>query len=187
VNRHIAVGATAVVAVLGLAACQPTQTVNSKPDSGHSSTAKGKPAAKPKQAAGIGDTITVTGQNGERLAITLKKWAGTTKPGDQFETPDKGKRWAAAQFQIVNVGKAVYSDSPDNCVQAADSQGQHFDTTLATSITAGPVMTSDLKLAPGDKALGWVVVEVPKSSKVASLQYTPDSGFSDSTAEWTIK
>ncbi|GAA2317853.1 DUF4352 domain-containing protein [Streptomyces violaceusniger] len=99
--------------------------------------------------------------------------------------PRAGKRWVAVQVQLTNTGTTTYSDSPSNCVQAADSDGQRFDATFA-DITAGPQMTSDLKLPAGDKALGRVVVEVPKASKIATLQFTMNSGFADQTGQWKI-
>ncbi|WP_262699719.1 MULTISPECIES: DUF4352 domain-containing protein [Streptomyces] len=136
--------------------------------------------------ARVGDTITLSGQeDGEQLDVTLKKWLDPAKSADEFTTPAAGKRWVAVQIQLTNTGTTTYSDSPSNCVQAADSDGQRFDATFG-DITAGPQMASDLKLPAGDKALGWVVVEVPKASKIATLQFTMNSGFADETGQWKI-
>ncbi|WP_413797101.1 DUF4352 domain-containing protein [Streptomyces iranensis] len=143
------------------------------------------PSEKPK-AARIGDTITLSGQDdGEKLDVTMEKWLDPAKSADEFTTPAAGKRWVAVQIQLTNTGTTTYSDSPSNCVQAADTDGQRFDSTFG-DITAGPQMTSDLKLPAGDKALGWVVIEVPKASKVATLQFTMNSGFADQTGQWKI-
>jgi len=43
-----------------------------------------------------------------------------------------------------------------------------------------------VKLTPGGKALGYVVFEVPKKSKVTSVQFGMDSGFGGS-GEWAVK
>ncbi|KUJ70502.1 hypothetical protein ACZ90_03675 [Streptomyces albus subsp. albus] len=138
------------------------------------------------QVAKVGDTITLKGQQrGEQLDVTVKKWLDPAKGADEFNTPGKGKRYVAAQIQLTNTGTTLYSDSPTNCVQIADSDGQRFESTYA-DIAAGPQMASDLKLPTGDKALGWVVVEVPKASKVATLQFALDSGFADQTGQWEI-
>lgn len=183
-NRRHAIAAATSILAISLAACQPTgQTVSSKPDS--TSHAPSKPT--PKRAATIGDTITLKGQNGEKIAVTLTEWADPAKSGDSFIGPDHGKRWVAAQFALKNVGKVAYNDSPSNGVEAADAAGEHFDATLATSITEGPLMSSDLKLGAGDKGLGWIVIEVPKAAKVTKVQFTLDSGFGDQTGEWTVK
>lgn len=148
-------------------------------------SAAGKPH-KPKVAR-VGDTISLKGQEaGEKLDVTVIKWLDPAKSADEFSTPAAGKRWVAAQIQLVNTGSATYSDSPSNGVQVADSQGQRFEATIG-EITAGPQMTSDLKLPAGDKALGWIVLEVPKASTVPTLQFTMNSGFAEQTGQWKIK
>ncbi|EXU69870.1 hypothetical protein Z951_02540 [Streptomyces sp. PRh5] len=157
---------------------------------GEAADAKRTPAAtdEPEQAqdARVGDTLTLSGQNdGEQLDVTVKKWLDPAKGADEFTTPGSGKRWVAVQLQLTNTGTTAYSDSPSNCVQVADADGQRFDATFG-DITAGPQMTSDLKLPRGDKALGWIVIEVPKASKVATLQFTMNSGFADETGQWKI-
>lgn len=184
--RHrIPAAAITTAAILGLAACGPT-TVTSTPD--HPATGAKASAAPAKQTAQIGDSITLTGQQtGEKLTVTLKQWTTSVKASNDFETPDSGKTWVAAQFAIKNSGTAAYSDSPDNCTQVADASGQHFQPTIVTDITNGPTMTSDLKLAPGDTTLGWIVYEVSTGTKVSTVQFTPDSGMGDSTGQWTIK
>ncbi|MGW3571849.1 DUF4352 domain-containing protein [Streptomyces sp. NPDC000941] len=144
------------------------------------------PPSEQPETARVGDTITLSGQDdGEQLDVTMKKWLDPAKSADEFTTPAAGKRWVAVQIQLTNTGTTTYSDSPSNCIQAADADGQRFDATFG-DITAGPQMTSDLKLPAGDKALGWVVIEVPKASKVATLQFTMNSGFADETGQWEI-
>lgn len=79
----------------------------------------------------------------------------------------------------------VYSDAPVNGAKMADDQGQQFGTVLA-DITAGPSMSSDVRLKPGAKALGWVVFEVPKASKAATVTFGMDSGFAEQIGEWKL-
>lgn len=47
-------------------------------------------------------------------------------------------------------------------------------------------MASEVKLKPGAKALGWIVFEVPKASKVSVVQFGMDSGFAQQTGEWKL-
>ncbi|MFB7647145.1 DUF4352 domain-containing protein [Streptomyces sp. NPDC056084] len=162
-----------------------TTTPASKAGTGApTSTAKASPTAAKK--ASVGDTITVKGnEDGEKLDVTVTKWADPAKSSEPAFAPEAGKRWVAAQVQLVNRGTAVYSDSPTNGMQVADAQGQRFGTTFA-DVTAGPSMAASLKVAPGDKALGWVVFEVPKDSKISTIQFAMNSGFADQTAQWAI-
>ncbi|WP_250402233.1 DUF4352 domain-containing protein [Streptomyces cellostaticus] len=186
--------------LLTLTACNAADdTVNTTPkktapkDAAHkdadSKDSDSEQADKPeeKKTAAIGDTLTVHGfSHNEQLDVTLKKWLPTAEPSNEYEVPQDGKRWAAAQFELVNTGSKVYSDSPSNGAQVADSKGQRFHSWFG-DITAGPSMSSEVRLPKGEKALGWIVFEVPKNSKLVSIQFGMNSGFSDETGQWTVK
>ncbi len=197
-TRATTIAALASAALLALTACTVEESVNTTPKKTTSqaaekeeTTAKEQPAkdkqpANGKQAA-IGDTLTLKGiQGGERLDVTLKKWLPTAKPATEYDIPQDGKRWAAAQFELVNTGSKVYADSPSNGAKAADSKGQRFDAWFG-DISAGPAMASDVSLPKGEKALGWIVFEVPKNSKIVTVQFAMNSGFSSQTGQWTVK
>lgn len=185
--------ALTAAALLALTACGTGETVNTTPKAAPSTTAKTAPATRAsatpaeKKTAGVGDTLTLKGfEDGEQLDVTLKQWLPTAKGADEFSTPSAGKRWAAAQFELLNTGSAVYSDSPQNGAQVADAQGQRF-TSWFGEIAAGPQMAADVSLPKGEKALGWVVFEVPKNAKIISVQFAMNSGFSDQTGQWTVQ
>jgi hypothetical protein len=194
-TRTHTAAALAAAALLALTACSPgEETVNTTPKNTTSKPAKAekkaadKPAEKEKaKTAVVGDTLTLHGfEDGEQLDVTLKQWLPTAKPDSEFDVPQDGKRWAAAQFLLVNTGSNVYSDSPANGAKAADSEGQRFDSWFG-EIAAGPAMSSDVSLPKGEKALGWIVFEVPKNSKIVSVQFGMNSGFSDQTGQWSVK
>ncbi|WP_073952599.1 DUF4352 domain-containing protein [Streptomyces kebangsaanensis] len=191
-RTRIAAAAVAVVGALALTACGTGSTVVDKPKENAAAKAdSGKDAEKEKDAtpevAKVGDTLTLKGmEDGSRLDVTVVKVADPAKSADEFSEPDSGKRFVGVQFKIVNTGKAVYNDSPSNGAQVADSEGQQFDSTFA-EITAGPSMSSSLKLKPGATGLGWIVFEVPKASKPDTVQFTMDSGFADQTGEWKLR
>ncbi|MEU0060163.1 DUF4352 domain-containing protein [Streptomyces sp. NPDC006334] len=184
--------ATALLA-LALTACgSPDDTVNTTPKSAApkaeapSTTASSAPPAE-KKAATVGDTLTLKGmEDGEQLDVTLKQWLPTAKGADEFNAPSEGKKWVAAQFELVNTGTKAYADSPQNGTQVADAQGQRFQSYFG-EIAAGPQMASDLNLPKGEKALGWILFEVPKNSQIVSAQFAMNSGFSDQTGQWTVK
>ncbi|NUL09083.1 DUF4352 domain-containing protein [Streptomyces lunaelactis] len=193
IRMRTAIATAAAIAVLPFtAACGGQDEVTTKPNppaASKADKADAKPSkaapAKPK-AAKIGDTITIKGsEDGEQLDVTIKKWIDPAKGADEFFVPADGQRWVAAQFELVNTGTAVYADSPSNGAQVADSEGQRFGTTFA-DITAGPSMTSDAQVPPGEKALGYVVFEVPDGSKITSVQFAMNSGFADQTAQWSV-
>jgi hypothetical protein len=193
-TRTTTITALAAAALLALTGCTAEETVNTTPKNTASKAAEEKAPAEEEtteapeeKTAAVGDTLTLKGiEDGEQLDVTLKKWLPTAKPATEFDIPQDGKRWAAAQFELVNTGSKVYADSPQNGAKAADSQGQRFDSWFG-EIKAGPSMSSDVSLPKGEKALGWIVFEVPKDSKIVSVQFAMNSGFSDQTGQWSVK
>jgi len=190
-TRTTTITALSAVMLLALTGCLGEAAVDTSPKAAASKAAKGDAPAKSKttkkeKVAKVGDTLSVTGfQDGEQLDVTLKKWADPVQAAHEFDAPAQGKRWAAGQFEIVNTGSRVYDDSPTNGVQVADSEGQRFDTWFA-EISAGPQMASAVKLPKGEKALGWIVFEVPKNSKLTSVQFTMNSGMANEAGQWKL-
>lgn len=198
-----AAAAAALVVSLGLAvsACGGGgKSVNSTPDSTTAApaatsstpdakaTATATASATPTKAApaAIGQTITLHGQDpSTKLAVTMVKWVDPAKGADEYTVPDSGKRFVAVQVSILNTGTGVYDDSPTNGLQIADAQSQRFDPDY-DEVSAGPSMATEIKLSPGDKALGYVSFQVPRTSKVTTIQFTADSGFADETGQWTV-
>ncbi|MFB7442397.1 DUF4352 domain-containing protein [Streptomyces mirabilis] len=183
--------ATAIAAcALSLTACNTGSTVTDKPKAAPASKSSGgKPAAKKSKApdvAKVGDTIALKGtDDGSKLDVTVVKVVDPAKAADEFTTPESGKRFVGIQFRLVNTGSVAYNDSPSNGAQISDADGQQFQTTFG-DISAGPSMASEVKLKPGAKALGWIVFEVPKASKVSVVQFGMDSGFAQQTGEWKL-
>lgn len=177
--------AIAAAAAFTLTACGASgSTVTDKPKTSSSKHAATQSPAAPKVAT-VGDTISLKGVEGGKLDVTVVKVADNAKSSEEGFVPDAGKRWLGVQFRLVNTGSTAYSDSPGNGAQLVDTQGQQFGTVFA-DITAGPSMSSDVNLKPGAKALGWIVFELPKASKAATVQFAMDSGFSDQTGEWKL-
>ncbi|MFJ1560740.1 DUF4352 domain-containing protein [Streptomyces mirabilis] len=187
------VAATAIAAcALSLTACSSGSTVTDKPKAKAATPASkdsGKSAAKKSAApdvAKVGDTIALKGtDDGSKLDVTVVKVVDPAKGADEFTTPESGKRFVGVQFRLVNTGRVAYNDSPSNGAQISDADGQQFQTTFG-DISAGPSMASEVKLKPGAKALGWIVFEVPKASKVSVVQFGMDSGFAQQTGEWKL-
>lgn len=191
--RRIAALTITAALAFGAAACNGDDSVSTKPaktPAAHTSSAK--PAAKPSptpsatKPAGVGDTISLKGSDpGASLDVTVVKVDDHAKATDYSELDKPTDRWVGIQFQLTNTGTAVYSDSPANGVQIADSQGQQFQASIV-DISDGPSMSSDVRLTTGKKALGWIVFEVPKTSKLGTVQFSMDSGFADQAGEWQL-
>ncbi|WP_063806209.1 DUF4352 domain-containing protein [Streptomyces kanamyceticus] len=136
--------------------------------------------------AELGDTLSLKGLNsGTRLDATMEKFVASAESSNDFLKPAAGKKWVAARLKLVNKGGKTYQDAPSNGAQVTDKKGQGFHATVV-EVTAGPSMSASLKLPPGDTARGWLVFEIPKSSVVVNVQWTPDSGFAPDTGQWKV-
>lgn len=184
------------VAALGLSACssgsndevvdKPKANASAKAGSGNEKEPAAEKSSAAPEVAKVGDTIALKGtESGSGLDATVVKVVDNAKSGDEFFAPESGNRWVGVQFQLVNTGSKVYSDAPVNGAKVVDDQGQQFGPVLA-DITAGPSMSSDVRLKPGAKTLGWVVYEVPKASKPATVTFGMDSGFAEQIGEWKL-
>lgn len=178
----------ATVLVAGLAAgCGATASVATTPKQKTSTAGNDAKAAPSNAVAKIGSTVALKGNaEGLKVDVTVLKVAETIKATDDFSAPQPGNRFAAVQFRLHNVGTASYDDSPSNGAKVGDAESQQFDSTIiAQKISAGPLLPASVKLAPNGTAVGWVVFEVPKASKLAMVQFGLESGFGQ-TGEWKI-
>lgn len=146
--------------------------------------AGGAPKATAKPAS-VGDTITISGYNSEKIAVTLVKVVPNAKGADEFNQPDSGKVFVAVQLRIKDAASGTWSDSPDNCVVLRDASGQEFQPDFST-VTVGQGFSGSVNLASGSSVLGVEVFQVPKGDKPALLQFTTDSGMGPGTAQWSL-
>ncbi|WP_097865975.1 DUF4352 domain-containing protein [Streptomyces sp. rh34] len=189
--RRTTIAAIAAAGMLFTAtACTDDDITTAPSKTGAAEAATAEPTAEdePSKAtvAKVGDTITLKGQeDGEQVDAVLKKIVDPAQSSDEFFGPEDGNRWIAAQFELTNTGTKPYADSPSNGAQVADADGQRFQATFGDT-KAGPSMTSEAKVPPGEKVLGWITFEVPKNSKVVTVQFGLNSGFAEQTGQWKI-
>ena len=156
------------------------------PLSGPAGGAHASSGAAAAASAKVGGSIALTGLSGEeKISVTLVKVADPATSSDQYTRPGAGKRWVAVQIRVTNTAATAYSDSPANGATLVDAQGRHYSSTFGDT-TLGQAMDSEVKLAPGDSALGVVVYEVPSGQKVSEFQFSLDSGFADQTGRWRL-
>ncbi len=168
--------------VLGLVAGCGASNVNTQPDK---SAAKG---GSDSSSAKVGQPITIKGSaDGSQLQVTVIKVV-KTRPTDQFSKVDKGQGLIAVQFKMVNTGTTAYNDAPSNGAVVVDARGQQYDGDagiLFQKVSAGVLLPTLVKLAPNNKALGYLVFQVPLKAHIRQIQFAMDSGFGD-TAQWNV-
>lgn len=175
-DRYRLAGALACL-TLSVTACSAT-TVTTTPDRSHSPGT----TATPAQAAHLGQPITIKGNDdGEQLTVTPVK-AGATKSTSEYDLIGAGKEYYAVQFKLENTGTVAYDSLPEATV--SDASGQQFDGRGGT-VAMGADFPMSLTVAPGGHALGVLVFEIPKGTKITGVQWKMDSGFGD-VGEWRI-
>ena len=147
------------------------------------------PSATVKATAKLGGAISLNGiMPGTKAVVTAIKVVDPTTSTDGFDTPGPGNRYVAVQFQIQNTGTLAYNDVPANSAKVLDASGHQFEAPTVTSTSAGPLFpTNGIALRPGQKAVGYIVFEVPTKSKVAKLQFILDSGYAFESGQWTVQ
>ena len=140
------------------------------------------------RAALMGQPVTIDGNgDGAKLRVTLVRVKRTVTSTDKFSTVSAGNRLLGVQFRLFNTGDVAYNGSPRIGALVVDGQGQQFEpATHVTDIKAGAVFPASITIAPGDKALGFLVFSVPEKAKIKQVQFTQDNGFGQ-TAQWRVK
>lgn len=168
------------VAVM-VAACAPSATVSTNPAapaSAHAAKAAGK--------AHVGSTLDLSGDSsGEKMAVRVMKIIQDAR-GTQLTTAGHGKRLVAVQFRLTDIGKAAYSDAPDNSAVLIDSQGQNYQSDIGT-VAGCNSFGGTVNIAPGASGLGCVVFAVPEHAKITDIQFTLDSGMASDAGQWEAK
>lgn len=131
------------------------------------------PAAESQGVAKIGQTITINGLNADtKIAVTLNRVIPTGTAASQFLAAKPGRRLAAVELTIKNVGTVTYSDSPITGGVIIDADGQQHRTTLG-GITEGTSFGGSVTIGPNDSRKGVIVFDVPEAAVLAKLQFGP--------------
>ena len=193
--------ATAVVTIfviVGVLAAVGSKTPSVKPQNTPTQAAPAQevpttpsetPTPTPTQASDtgpVGTTFTVTGSDGTSYDITLVKVLDPAQGANEFSTPEQGKRFVGAKFTVKTTAGTVSENANNNAaIQGSDNQMYTSD---FSEISAGTNFNNgDIHLRKGGSVTGWVTFQVPQNVKVTSVQWSPESGFSNAVATWTMK
>jgi hypothetical protein len=105
-------------------------------------------------------------------------------PGDPDLGPDPGKRFVATSFKITNTGKTALQDDANNNTTVIGTDNQSYPPDFDEISECTNFNDGSYSLGPGESVNGCVVFEMPSAVKVAKVQWTPNSSFSSTFAEW---
>jgi hypothetical protein len=175
-----------IAGIAGTASHTVTTGTAGQAASSQSATASASSSASSSPAR-VGSTLTLTGNEaGEKMAVTVTRVVSHAQPGDEFSSPDPGKRFYAVQFRLADTGTTAYSDSPSNGAAVVDSAGQSYQATIY-NVAGCQSFPGTENIAAGDKGLGCVVFQVPEGAKITKVQFTLDSGFGPATGQWAVR
>lgn len=144
------------------------------------------PTATPAgpEVADVGDAIQVSDSDGNYFTVKLVRIIDPVATGE-WEEPESGFRYVGARMRITNGGSDVYDDSPSNGMQMIyGSDDEQADSEI--TVDSNCKEPGSVKLRPGASRTFCVSFQIPKGDDVTGLQFTPDSGFADDTAEWEV-
>lgn len=168
---------------IGAIACAE-ETITDEPDVEGEEQPEEEQPAEEKTTAKVGDSITLSGnEEGLEVKVTVMTVQDPAKNLEAFTSPSKGGRFIGIQLKLENVGSVVYADAPTNSAVLIDTSGQGHDATFATLKTE---FNSNLRIQPGASQVGFIPFEIPKKAKLATFQFTLESGFGPETGEWTL-
>jgi hypothetical protein len=160
--------------------------LGSSSGSGHSVPTPQLSKAEVGPELGIGDPVKLKGENaGERVEATLVAYRKSVFAGE-YDEPENGMRFVGVTLRLKNIGSVPYSDSPSNGAVILTPRGEQGKTTPIATGECSEDFADSVRIAPGESQEGCIAFEIPEGVTAAKLQWTPSSGFSNETAEWTI-
>lgn len=166
---------------MGASSCGTTST-KTQPDTSNGAASTPHPSS-PRSAARVGDSITLAGQNGLRVKVTLEDVQRHVRV-DQFDAPDPGKKLIGVDLLMRNVSGVQYDDSPSNGAELVLGDDSQADATITTSGSCDS--PSDVKLAPGEARRICIPFTAPDGVGAKTFQMTLDSGFGPQAGEWRL-
>jgi hypothetical protein len=137
------------------------------------------------QQANVGSTITLHGQNGEVLAVTVDGIMDPLAVGS-IDQADPGQRYLGVQITLKNVGAVSYSDSPSNGATLLSTINEQATGQIVTGGPCGNDFQSSVNIAPGNTEQGCLPFEMPNGQTPGTFQFTLNSGFADQTGQWSL-
>ncbi len=135
-----------------------------------------------KRAAGLGRPLVLRGAKpGVRLRVTPLSIIDPA-PGSRYFQPQAANRFVAVDFELVNIGSALYLDTTSNGA-SLDAGGRQRRASILDAAEPG---LNRPRLRAGRRTTGTLSFEIPQRALVRSLRLTLDSGFGPETGVWTL-
>lgn len=169
-----------------------TQPGTGSPDPGAMSPDPGAGTAHPSAVSPppveattpVRRSVTINGieYSGTKLTVTLVQIVDPVT--SDSPSPEAGSHYVGLEFAIKNVGTTMYQDAPGLELSVTDDAHHQHQLAWVSQIDAGQLMPAGLTVAPGDSVTGYLAVELPDGTRVATVAYS--SGAGGEVASWTL-
>jgi hypothetical protein len=140
------------------------------------------PSLQPSQ---VGESFIATDGQGNEMSITLVKVIDPAQGADSFTTPDTGKHFVGAEFQVI--GKAgTYSDDAILDAALIGSNGQTYTPSFDAIAGCTDFTYGSFSIIPGETQVGCVTFQLPQGVAVDRVEWTPVGGFGGAPAIWVL-
>jgi hypothetical protein len=124
--------------------------------------------------------------SGDTYRVTLVKIIDPAQGADQFNTPDSGKRFVGAVFEIKVLKGSLQNENANNDAAVIGSNGRTYNADFDAIGGYTNFSNGSIKVAQGETATGAVTFQVPDGIKVTKLQWTGASGYG-SAVQWHVR
>lgn len=190
---------TLIASVALLAAGCTASTVPHVRNPGANSPAPGAPQSPPAGAAparpgapsvppgatgtgNVGDEFTLDGGRG-KYKVQLVSVDQNAQPTSEFDRPEAGHHFAAAQFRVTGVTRT--DENSNLSASATGSNHQSYTSRLLEVANGTNFASGSVKLAPGSSLVGWVPFQVPDGVDLTRVQWAAGAGTAHQ-AEWVV-
>jgi hypothetical protein len=135
-------------------------------------------------AVPIGGAVTLRGDAGEQVRISVVGVQDPQLPPNPGFTPVNGNRWVSFQVNVLNTGTVAFIAEPEKNALVIDARGRWFGYSGPMTAAIRPFARS--RIAPAFDTDGVIVFEVPKTANLARLRLTPNPQVATQTADWTL-
>jgi Domain of unknown function (DUF4352) len=157
---------------------------NAKPSASADSSSSSTSTAQARTAK-VGDTLTLSGNGGQSLAVTVDAVMDPLSVG-QYDQADSGQRFVGVQVTLKNVGSSSYSDAPSNGATLLSTANEQAKDAIVSGGPCGNDFQSSVNIAPGDTQQGCIPFELPDGQTTGTFQFTMNSGFANQTGQWSL-
>jgi len=144
-----------------------------------------EPASNRLPPVGLGETVTLRNQDGQRVRVTVLGVEDPVPRGDYFRGPKRGTRWVGVRARFQGEGPGTYNDSAANGLRVLTGEGR-YEADFSELDACPPLRSGDLTLSPGESVQGCTVIPVPRGEKPERVRFTPSSGYAPDVGTWRV-